>query len=351
MNLPQGSTVVIAGADRIGDLLFVTPSLRALRAARPDVRIVVLTTPTPAAVLDGSPHVDRVVAVPRGPGAIGRWAYVRAARIALARERPTLLVTVRDRAMYERVARGLGTAYVADGIFAPGRAGHYAERALACIAALGVPVAAATAGAPAAAGSPAVAAVAAPPRYEIHLTTAERSEAARRADALRPGGRPLVVLQAGTRDTRFLGGARARLRDWPVERFAEVARALAKDPGAAVAIHAASAGERRAARRIVALSGGAATILEALTVRTLAALLEQAALLISADTGPLHLGAAVGAPIVAIYGPTDPGLTGPLAPADRMALLKPSEPGPAALVPADAVLVEARRLIRSGRSE
>ena len=46
----------------------------------------------------------------------------------------------------------------------------------------------------------------------------------------------------------------------------------------------------------------------------LAALLQRADLLISGDSGPLHMGVACGTPIVGIYGPTNPSLAGPVSP-------------------------------------
>jgi lipopolysaccharide heptosyltransferase II len=46
----------------------------------------------------------------------------------------------------------------------------------------------------------------------------------------------------------------------------------------------------------------------------LAALLQKADLLISGDSGPMHIGAAVGTPLIAIHGPTDPALSGPVSP-------------------------------------
>ena len=51
---------------------------------------------------------------------------------------------------------------------------------------------------------------------------------------------------------------------------------------------------------------------------TLAAVLERLDLLITGDTGPMHLGVAVGTPIVAVFGPSDPARYGPRGPYDRV---------------------------------
>ena len=57
------------------------------------------------------------------------------------------------------------------------------------------------------------------------------------------------------------------------------------------------------------------------TLRQLAACLEQAALVVSNDTGVLHLAAALRRPVLGLYGPTSPALTGPLGEPSRTTVL------------------------------
>ena len=98
-------------------------------------------------------------------------------------------------------------------------------------------------------------------------------------------------------------------KQWPPERFGEVARALA--------IHNVKTlvntgpGEEALATSVVESSSGHATSITC-SLGQLIALLRRARLLIGGDTGPLHLAAALGIPVVGIYGPTDPARTGPL---------------------------------------
>ena len=56
------------------------------------------------------------------------------------------------------------------------------------------------------------------------------------------------------------------------------------------------------------------------TLKQLGALLERCDLMVSADTGPMHIAAAVGTPIVALFGPTDPACTGPVSPKARVVM-------------------------------
>ena len=65
-------------------------------------------------------------------------------------------------------------------------------------------------------------------------------------------------------------------------------------------------GEEALAEAVVEASGGAARVAPPTTIADLVALARAAALMVSGDTGPLHIAAAVGTPIVALFGPTDP---------------------------------------------
>ena len=109
----------------------------------------------------------------------------------------------------------------------------------------------------------------------------------------------VVVLSAG-------GGWGAKC--WPAERFGAVAAAL-HARGCAVIVSAANP-EDELAQRVVQASAGTAWSVVC-DLPQLTALLRRAALCIAGDTGPLHLAAALGTPVVGIYGPTDPARNGP----------------------------------------
>ncbi len=67
---------------------------------------------------------------------------------------------------------------------------------------------------------------------------------------------------------------------------------------------------------MAAAGTGVAALAPPTSLDDLIAVVAAAGLLVSGDTGPLHLAAAVGTPIVGIYGPTDPARNGPWSPAD-----------------------------------
>ena len=75
-------------------------------------------------------------------------------------------------------------------------------------------------------------------------------------------------------------------------------------------------GEQSLAEDVVAAAGGAAMISPPTSIADLVALARGAALMVSGDTGPTHIAAAVGTPIVGIYGPTRPSRNGPWSPRD-----------------------------------
>jgi heptosyltransferase-1 len=103
-------------------------------------------------------------------------------------------------------------------------------------------------------------------------------------------------------------GAGWGAKRWPVERYAEVARALL-NRGFKVFVNAGP-GEVLLADTIVQRTGGGATSLLC-SLEQLVAITRRVSLAIAGDTGPLHLACALGRPVVGIYGPTDPSRNGP----------------------------------------
>ena len=99
-------------------------------------------------------------------------------------------------------------------------------------------------------------------------------------------------------------------KQWPPERFGAVAAAIAGE-FAWRSLVLWGPGEQEIAHRVVAESGGAAEASPPTTITDLVGIARNARLMISGDTGPLHIAAAVDTPIVALYGPTRPERNGP----------------------------------------
>lgn len=120
-------------------------------------------------------------------------------------------------------------------------------------------------------------------------------------------GEPLVVLQTQTR--------RAKKGRWPTACWVEVARAVRADLPAARVLLAAAPTEERGASALAAAVGD--PLVEAATdlpLRRLFALLALAHSCVSLDTGPAHAAAALGCPLVVLFGMADPRRNRPVAP-------------------------------------
>ncbi|MDH4064116.1 MAG: lipopolysaccharide heptosyltransferase I [Acidobacteriota bacterium] len=104
---------------------------------------------------------------------------------------------------------------------------------------------------------------------------------------------------------------------WPPARFGALAASLLYRHGLASLVTWGPA-ERALAEQVVSASNGAARLAPPTGIADLAALAGGAALVVSGDTGPLHIAAAMGAPIVGLYGPTRPERNGPWEPDDEV---------------------------------
>jgi lipopolysaccharide heptosyltransferase I len=97
---------------------------------------------------------------------------------------------------------------------------------------------------------------------------------------------------------------------WPPERFGRLARWI-RDQHRCRSVVVWGPGEREVAVEAVRQSAGAASLAPPTRLPDLVALARAARLMVSGDTGPTHIAAAVGTPIVALFGPTDPARNGP----------------------------------------
>jgi ADP-heptose:LPS heptosyltransferase len=121
----------------------------------------------------------------------------------------------------------------------------------------------------------------------------------------------------GARVVLFLG-APVPERIWPCERFAALADRLAEEPGLSV-VAVAGAGQAEQARRFLSLAKSADRIraLSGLSIPQLAATVESAQLLVSNDTGPMHLGPALGVPTLGLFSVGIPAHFRPAGERDR----------------------------------
>jgi len=104
---------------------------------------------------------------------------------------------------------------------------------------------------------------------------------------------------------------------WPADRFGALAAKLHAQAGLRSLV-TWGPNEQALAEAVVAASGGAASLAPPTAIADLAIIMRDAALVVSGDTGPLHIAAAMGTPLVGLYGPTWPERNGPWNPDDEV---------------------------------
>ena len=104
-----------------------------------------------------------------------------------------------------------------------------------------------------------------------------------------------------------------RAKCWPPERFGALCREIEARGGARVVV-IQGPGEKSIVDEVVRAAAPVRVTVVAPTIEELMALVAHARFVVAADSGPLHLAAALGTPVVGLYGPTDPARNGPFAP-------------------------------------
>ena len=122
-------------------------------------------------------------------------------------------------------------------------------------------------------------------------------------------------LHEGAFFTLLNPGAAWPNKRWPAERFGQLAAAIAKRHNLPSAVLWGPGDESRA-EMVVACSDGTAVVAPRTSIGDLLALARAARLMISGDTGPLHIAWALGTSVVALFGPTNPLRNGPWASTD-----------------------------------
>ena len=281
----------------IGDVVHTLPAVAALR--REGWHVGWAVEPLSRVLLERNPAVDQVLGVPSSRRF--RFEDARSALIALRRARYDVALDFQGlwkSAAWARVSgarRVLGYArpwrrepasalLVRERAPLPAAAVHVIDKNLALLRGLGID----------AVGTR---------EFPMPDTAAE---AARVERELRAAGlTDFVVLNPG-------GGWASKL--WPAERFGALAAKL-RDQGLPSVV-TWGPGEEALADRVIAASEGAAIRSFSTTLLEYLEIARRAKLVVAADTGTLHLACAISAPVVGLFGPTDPVRNGPFAAAD-----------------------------------
>ena len=294
--------ILIVRLGALGDVVHAIPVAAALRRAFPAARLDWLVSGRHRAVLDLVPVIDRRLVLEAGAGAA---RTLLAAVGELRRSRYDVAIDLQGLIKSALLARGSGasrvigfaTSYLRErlarpfytdvydpgggGIYDPRETRHVAEINLGLLQPLGVS--------------------ATVPEFPI--------------DSVDSAVARTVAEQSHGRYALLNPGAQWPNKRWPPSRFGRLAATLRERYGlTSIALWAGD--ERRLAEEIVAHAGGAASISPPAAIADLVALARGAVVMVSGDTGPIHIAAALGTPVVGIFGPTRPARNGPWSPDD-----------------------------------
>jgi heptosyltransferase I len=277
----------------LGDIVHALPVLAALRRAKPDVEIDWLVDRKYAGILEhveglaqriiGRPGLSRAVPALRGRGydvAIDLQGLLKSAAMARL-SGASRVIGFEQGALRE----GAAAWFYSDTAVVPPNA-HIIAKNYSVLPLLGVAV-------PASIDFPIV-------------VPASRVADETRRQAEERGARGVALINPG---------AAWPNKRWDPERFGAIARWLATE----AQMHSVvlwGGDEAPLADAVVAASGDTAVRAPATTIGDLIALCAHAALMVSGDTGPVHIAAAMRTPIVGLYGPTWPERNGPWSPQD-----------------------------------
>ncbi|MBZ0272935.1 glycosyltransferase family 9 protein [bacterium] len=303
------ASILIVKLGAVGDCVHTLPILVALRDRFPDARIGWVVEPKSRGVVEDHPALDETILFPRPE--IQRLWHDGRARDAyrlwrtfardLARRRYEIAIDFQNLfrsglvAYASRAPRRIGFRRLREGNFAfmnehivpPDTAKHAVEKYAALIAPLG--------------------ARSIPDRISIHVPPDKKATVDRFIDAQLPHGAAVVAINPGA--------------SWPNKRldparYGTLAARLAELGAAPIVIW--GPGEEALRDAVVAASNGAAVAAPPTDLKELAQLLSRCRLYVGNDSGPMHIAAAMGCGVVAVFGPSDPRRVGPYTPARRV---------------------------------
>lgn len=298
-SLDTPSSILIIKPCCLGDVLMATPVIAALRRAFPRARIDFAVGGWSRAMVENNPRLDGLVDCGRvGSGSRYTWRkYLDLVRRIRAGGYEACFVL--DRSPLISLLPYLGGVPQRVGLDSQGRgfsltvgvpvAGlkHEADLYLDTVRAVGIEVN--------------------EPRLEFYPTEEDRRCVAEMINKRRGDAQLIVIHPAGGSNPGTILAAKR----WPPQRFAALADRLTEERGAQVLLVGGPDDGPIAAAIKDGMRQEPCDLTGQLTFGQLGALLERCDLFIGHDTGAMHLAVAVGAPVVAIFGPSDPRMYGP----------------------------------------
>lgn len=302
------SRILIVEVNWLGDVLFSTPFIRAIRARFKASHIACMLPPRTREILENNPNIDEIIIYDEKGihrGIVGKLALIKLVRdkkfdlaILLHRSLTRTLITmfagVPERAGYDTCKR---RRFLTLPIESPVRPTHKVEYFLGIAEFFG--------------------SEAFGKDYEFFIRERDReyvkTELAR--SGIGEDDRVLVI---------NAGGNWAPKR-WQEEKFAKLGDMLINKYGVKVVLSGSDKDVERAARISGMMSSKAISFAGKTNIKELGALMERAFVVISGDSGPMHIACAMKSKVIALFGPTSPDITGPYGPGHYKVLHKPNK--------------------------
>lgn len=286
--------ILIVNVNWVGDVLFSTPFIRAVREANPDAYIACLLHPRCKEMLESNPRLNEIMIYDE-EGAhkslLGKWAIIKELKakrfdIAFLLHRSftkallAYLAGIKERVGYPTKNRG---GIITQAVEEPSEELHKVEYFLNIARASGIDVK--------------------DPLYEFFVRDPDRKFIKGLLGKYGVTDKDLVVV--------LCPAGNWPPKRWPVENFARLGDELAEKSGAKIVL-SASGKDLKLVEEIKSVMAHSPVITAGKTdLKQLGALLERADLVVANDTGPMHMAVAVGAKTIALFGPTSARLTGP----------------------------------------
>ncbi len=297
--------ILVVEVNWLGDVLLTTPAIKAIKKAYPNCHLACMVLPRVREVLDGNPDVDEIIIFDEKGKHLKIFPRIKfiielrrkkfdAAFLfhrSLTRTLITFFAGIKQRIGYSTLKRRF---LLTRKIPSPAGGMHRSDTFSGLVESFGVKV----------------------KDRNCDFFVPEKSRAHIRE----------FLKKEGVSDNDFLAvinpGANWNLKRWPRESFAEISDRLVEYFNAKIVISGSEKDIGLAADISNLMKAKPIILAGKTTVKQLGALMERADLVISADSGPMHLAAAVSKNLIALFGPTDPKITGPRGKANTIIIHK-----------------------------
>lgn len=293
----QNKKILVFNVNWLGDVLFSTPAFKALRKAYPKAHIACIVHPRAKEILEGNPNIDEIILFDekvKDKHLLNKFKFISGLQKkkfdtaylfhrSFTRLMLMVMASIPNRIGYK--AKKRSSLFLTKKIPLPKAKIHRVDYFLNILRACGIPCE--------------------DKNYEFFIDSQSRKKIR------------LLLNNAGLKEKDLLvvlnPGGNWMLKRWVPERFSDLANKLIRDFNAKIIISGSE--------KDIALAQSIAEKLEQkpliacgkTTLKELGALLEACSLFISGDSGPMHIAACLGVPVLALFGPTSPDITGPIS--------------------------------------